>query len=110
MTDVLQVARVRVRPMPSAVATQIAVPIATQPRVRTREPQVPKSWPNGSAVFRQRTGSIRHPWGVPYERQIGFLGRTLRLQGKTQAWKWRPSGYVFMGDFPSTYLAIDKLL
>lgn len=106
MAEEMQVARVRVRPIP------VDVVVDTQPRVRTREaptgvPKMPSRWPSGSAIYWQGT-CPRMGAGIA-EQQPGFLGRIFRSGDKMHAWKWRPTGYFFLGEYATFQQACDKI-
>lgn len=108
--------RVRVRPTTLTIAAPItevetvapSIPTATSVRVRPGSMTIPSRWPEGSSVFWQ--GSSSRLGDGTDEQRPGFLGRIVKTPSNMfRAWKWRPAGYVFFGDYAQFYLACEKL-
>lgn len=59
---------------------------------------IPVKWDNGSAVYSRASN---RPAFSKDEGQDWFLGRLQRTpDGLYAVWKWRPSGYVYLGTLP----------
>lgn len=62
----------------------------------------PKQWPNGSGFFREGTAHLKS--------DKGLLGRTVRRDNKTAAWRYMGyKQYKYLGEFPDTLAAMRAI-
>lgn len=85
----------------------------SKPRVvldTSESPSLPSFWPNGSAVFRDKSTHGGWPSNRLAEERDGFLGRYVkRADGAYDVWRWKQGGYAYGGAAPDHMTAFSML-